>query len=99
MCSTPWSTGSGVVIPFLSKTASFHYSTPWSRTVRVYSTPGVDLERNKCYSVVDPRLLSNFDGWQIIDVCNQTLGVNVNLTFGVTFLCLQSKICDQKGKF
>ena len=33
------------------------YSTPWSRTVRVYSTPGVDLERNKCYSGVDPRLL------------------------------------------
>jgi len=36
------------------------YSTPWSRTVRVYSTPGVDLERNKCYSGVDPRL-SNTD--------------------------------------
>ena len=33
------------------------YSTPWSRTVRVYSTPGVDLERNKCYSGVDPRLI------------------------------------------
>ena len=32
------------------------YSTPWSRTVQVYSTPGVDLERNKCYSGVDPRL-------------------------------------------
>ena len=34
-------------------------STPWSRTERVYSTPGVDLERNKCYSGVDPRLLEN----------------------------------------
>ena len=31
-------------------------STLRSRTERVYSTPGVDLERNKCYSGVDPRL-------------------------------------------
>ena len=34
-------------------------STPWSRTERVYSTPGVDLERNKCYSGVDPRQQQN----------------------------------------
>ena len=34
-------------------------STPWSSTERVYSTPGVDLERNKCYSGVDPRLVQS----------------------------------------
>ena len=37
------------------------YSTPWSRTVRVYSTPGVDLEWNKCYSVEYPRLLETLN--------------------------------------
>ena len=33
------------------------YSTPWSRINRVYSTPGICLERNMCYSGVDTRLV------------------------------------------
>ena len=33
-------------------------STPRSTTARVYSTPGVELKGNKCYSGVDPRLIS-----------------------------------------
>ena len=33
------------------------YSVPWSRIYGVYSTPGVGLERNMCYSGVGTRLV------------------------------------------
>ena len=37
-------------------------SYSWSRTHRVYSNPGVDLERNRHYSGVDPRLNKSIYG-------------------------------------